>query len=105
MSRDLNPERLALLAERAERLGQIKDHPSWPELRALFEERRDKHYRNLTRQLLAGTAMDQRLIDRTAGFFHGAEWILDHPDQAEQSLKRALEKAERYRAITEEVTS
>lgn len=101
----LDPEKLAALAARAERLGRIKDHPSWHELRALFEERREKHYASLTSRLLAGAEIDQRQIDRTAGFFRGAEWILNNPDQAQDSLKRALEKAERLQAITEEVTS
>lgn len=100
-----DPERLAALTQRAERLGKIKEHESWAELRALFEERRDKHYKSLTSRLLAGAEIDQRHVDRTAGFFHGAQWILDHPDLAEASLKRALERAERLQAITEEVTS
>ena len=100
-----DPEKLARITERAARLGQLKEHPSWAELRALFEERRAKHYESLTRQLLAGAEIDQRHVDRTAGFFKGAEWILNNPDQAEDSLQRALEKAERLQALTEEVTS
>lgn len=101
----LDPERLAQLTERAHRLGKLKEHESWGELRALFEERRDKHYNGLLKQLLAGVEVDQRQIDRLAGFFKGAEWLLDNPDMAIDSLERALLKAERLQALTEEVNS
>ena len=100
----LDPVRVANLADRAARLGQLKDHDSWAELRTLFEERRAKHYKSLTDQLMAGSEIDQRYVDRTAGFFKGAQWILDNPDLAESSLASALRKAELLAGTTERGT-
>lgn len=96
-----DPDKVAALQERATRLGQLKTHPSWAELRALFEERRRKHYDNLARQLVAGAEIDQRYVDRMAGFFKGAQWLLDNPELAESSLKAALKKAELFEALHE----
>lgn len=101
----LDPDRLAAIADRAQRLSQLKQHESWQELRVLFEERRQKHFENLTSRLLAGAEVDQRHVDRLAGFFRGAQWILDNPDLAEASLEAALKKAERLQTIKEEVQS
>lgn len=100
-----DPDKVRALSDRASRLGKLKEHESWAELRALYEERKKKHFDALTRQLIAGTAVDQRYVDRMAGFFRGAEWLLDNPDMAEESLARALKKAERLQAITSEVTA
>lgn len=97
-----DPEKIADLTVLASRLGELKQHPSWGELRQLFENRRRKHFDLLARQLLAGNEVDQRYVDRMAGFFKGAEWILDHPDLAESSLKTALKRAELFEALTEE---
>ena len=99
----LDPEKLAQLTERAHRLGKLKEHESWAELRGLFEERRARHYERLQKQLLAGGEIDQRYIDRLAGFFKGAQWVLDNPEMAEKSLDSAIRKAELLQTITEEV--
>ena len=79
--------------DRAVRLGELREHPSWAELRAVLEERKAVYFRSLQRQLVSGSAVDQRYIDRVAGFFRGAEWILDNPDLAEKSLQAAVRKA------------
>lgn len=99
-----DPEKVARLQERAVRLGELKAHPSWAELRAVFEERRRKHFDSLTKQLVAGLDVDQRHVDRMAGFFKGAEFVLDFPDLAESSLETALKRVELFEALHEEVT-
>ena len=81
--------------DRAARLGELREHPSWAELRAVLEERKAVYFRSLQRQLVSGSAVDQRYIDRVAGFFKGAEWILDNPDLAEKSLQNAIKRATR----------
>ena len=80
--------------DRAARLGELREHPSWAELRAVLEERKAVHFRSLQRQLMAGYH-DQRYVDRMSGFFKGAEWILDNPDLAEKSLQNAIKRATR----------
>jgi hypothetical protein len=100
-----DPEKVAALAQRAQRLSKLKDHESWGELRALFEERQRKHFDNLTRQLLAGAEVDQRYVDRMAGFFRGAQWLLDNPEMAETSLRTALRRAELFQELQKEIAA
>ncbi|MBI3936400.1 MAG: hypothetical protein HY323_05440 [Betaproteobacteria bacterium] len=85
-----DPDELVRLSERAVKLQALADHPAWPELRARVEERRDKHMRSLLRRLTAGGALDQREIDRQAGFWKGALFVLDNPELAEKDLQNAI---------------
>jgi hypothetical protein len=78
---------------RTAKLSELKSHPSWAELLAILEERKTKRFGAVQRQLIEGVAIDQRYLDRLAGFFKGAEWILDNPDLSEQSLATAVKKA------------
>lgn len=102
---ELSPDRLADLRQRAARLSELKSHPSWAELRALLEERKSKRFGQVQRQLIDGVSVDQRYIDRMAGFFKGAEWILDNPDMAEHSLERAVSKAQMMGMLKEELVT
>lgn len=101
----LSADKLADLRTRAARLSELKSHPSWAELRSLLEERKARRFDQVTRQLVAGEPVDQRYIDRMAGFFKGAEWILDNPDMAEQSLERAIDKARLMGLLEKEMVS
>jgi hypothetical protein len=105
MPKPLSADQLAGLKVRAARLSELKSHPSWAELRALLEERKARRFGQVQRQLIDGLAVDQRYLDRLAGFFKGAEWILDNPDMAEQSLERAVEKALRQGVLSKEMVS
>lgn len=89
----IDAEVLARKKLRAARLAELRDHPSWAELQVVLNERRDRVFESMRRQLMAGEPADQRYIDRVAGFFVGAQWILDNPDMAENALERAVHKA------------
>lgn len=94
----MNEASLQVIADRARRLGSIKQHPAWPELREELgrkKARTQKSFqaRHFTSSHLAAP-VDQREIDFLNGFFAGAEWILDNPEQAEDTLKAALRKSE-----------
>jgi hypothetical protein len=105
MPKALSADKLAEIKVRAARLSELKSHPSWAELRALLEERKARRFGLLQRQLIDGIAVDQRYLDRLAGFFKGAEWILDNPDMAEQSLERAVERALREGLLGKELVA
>lgn len=105
MAKALDPDRVAALRERAAKLGELKQHPSWAELRQLLEERKSRRFQSMQRELIHGTPVDQRYVDRMAGFFKGAEWILDNPDMAEQSLERAVSKAQMMGLLEKEMVT
>lgn len=44
-----------------------------------------------------GESIDQRHIDRMAGYFKGMEDLLAKPDQLEHQLERALSRAELFK--------
>jgi len=91
----VDPDRLAALTNRAARLGELKETPAWTELRVQVQERKDAIYGAFLKRLQAGEPVDQREVDRTAGFFKGMETLLDYPDLADTRLRRALDRAER----------
>lgn len=99
-----DPEKVAQLQERATRLGELRAHPSWAELCEVVAEKKAARFEQLRKNLLSGEPVDQRYIDRLAGFFMGAEFVLERPDLAEASLATALKKAELFEALNEEVT-
>ena len=102
MARPPDPDKVAALRDRSVRLSELKDQPSWAELRSVLEERKAKTFEQIQRQLIEGVAIDQRWLDRVAGFYKGAEWILDNPDLTEQKLIVALKKSRLSEALTEE---
>ena len=94
MPKPISAEKLSALKTRTAKLSELKSHPSWAELHAVLEERKTKRFDAIQRQLIEGVPVDQRYLDRIAGFFKGAEWILGNPDQSEKSLAVAVQKAQ-----------
>lgn len=47
----------------------------------------------ITRRLMSGEEVSQREIDFQRGFYYGIEWILEHPEKAEENLERAARHA------------
>lgn len=90
----MDAEHVTQVKRRSSRLSELKDHPSWPELQAALDDRKEKTLTGITRQLMAGEPVDQRYLDRVAGFYVGAQWILDNPDLNERRLTAVLAKAE-----------
>lgn len=93
MAKPPDPNAVAALRDRTVKLSQLREHPSWAELQLVLEERKAKVFGTIQRQLIEGVEVDQRWIDRVAGFFKGAEWILDNPDMIEQKLEREVKRA------------
>ena len=89
----MDAEKLKVVGYRAQELGKLKDHASWPVLRQVVDAKLDRVQQSLLKRLMAGTSADQREIDRLIGFRAGALWVLDNPDKAEDSLNAALRKA------------
>lgn len=100
----ISDEKKKVLGDRARVLGKLKEHPSWEELRSEFERKRERHEKRVAGLIIARAEAPivQREIDYIAGFWAGAKWLLDTPDMAEESLKKALVKAERLRVASKE---
>jgi hypothetical protein len=94
MAKPVDHDELAFLAERSARLQKLTEYPEWAELRALTEERRDFYMTNLTKRLTNGSAVDQREIDRHAGFWKGALAVLEYPAAVEKKLETVLKRAQ-----------
>jgi hypothetical protein len=86
---------LAAKRDRAALLSSLKDNPAWVELRLIYEERRARQEKILLRSLMSGNPVDQRYIDRMAGYLDGMKDLLDDPGRSEDQFRRALERAER----------
>lgn len=89
------PDKVMSLTNRATVLAELKTLPAWEELGRVVAERKEAFYRSMTKRLIGGEEINQREIDRAAGYYEGLEDLLRAPDKAETRMKRALEKAER----------
>lgn len=88
--------RIRELGDRARELAKLMEHPSWDLLRLELDAKRSQFMARKTRELISGgihaDPVNQREIDYQRGFFAGAEWILNNPEMAEATLKKALER-------------
>jgi hypothetical protein len=85
----------AKVIDRGKKLAALQKTDGWAELRLMVAARKEKFSRNLADRLLVqGVAVDQREVDYRAGFFAGCEWLLGSVDHAEESLEKALVRAQ-----------
>lgn len=79
----------------AQDLAKLTEHPSWPVLRQVFADAREKAERKLSREMLSGgelvAPVDQRKVDYRRGFLRGCQAVLDHPELAQHAFEKALE--------------
>jgi hypothetical protein len=98
--------KLLELGERAQELGKLTEHPSWPVLREEFARKRARTEKALFSQFMSGgaetKAVNQRYLDYWRGFFEGCEWLLSNPEMAETTLETALRKARELEARQQE---
>lgn len=90
----MDKNKLAEIGKQAERLGELKQHPSWRLLTDIFEAKRLRYFESVTKHAIqSGKLPDD--FDYKRGFFAGAAYILAHPENAESMFEAALKKAER----------
>lgn len=81
------------ITDRAARLAALARADGWQELRAEAQRKKEKQIRVLSTSLLSGKSVDQREIDKIVYFWKGVDWILANPEQAEDSIEKALRKS------------
>lgn len=95
----MNEDATRELQQRQVRLTALTLHPSWEELRSEFDRKKARQEKQLLSELLRGEPLDQRRIDWFRGFWQGAEWILNNPEMAERSFKRAFDQGSAIEAL------
>lgn len=99
------PEKLAELNARAAQLGKLKEAPGWTILVEIAEREERKYFDQQLKKLKRGEEVDQQDARAHAIAFDLVRYLLAHPEKAEATLSRAIEKAERLGLIREEVAS
>src|SRR5690348_13502248 len=89
----VSAEKETLLRERQERLTSLANHPGWAQLKQVFAARKEAHVKSVAAKLIAGEEIQQRELDRIHGWWAGCQWLINNPDMAESSLKKALAAA------------
>lgn len=90
----MNADTAQVLAQRAQRLAALTQHPSYREWCDEMDRRVERDQRRLVADVTSGKPVDQRLIDYTRGFWAGMRYALNVPDKAEDTLERALRQTE-----------
>lgn len=86
-------DKIKVLGDRALGLGSIREHRGWKALREEFERKKERHVKTFTSNCITGAdPVNQREVDMMRGFWAGCQWLLDNPEQAEETLDRALRK-------------
>ena len=63
-------------------------------MKLVIEKKRDKMVGLLSKSILGGKAVDQRVLDYERGFWDGAMSVVNRPDNAEVELNAALKRLE-----------
>lgn len=102
--RPIDPDKLATITENAAKLGQLKTQPGWQVLTTIYQREEKRYFDAQFRKMRNGEPVDQEEIRAHRLAFDLVDYLLKHPEKAEATLSRALERAERLGAIREEVT-
>jgi hypothetical protein len=75
-------------------LAQLLEHPAWPILRKVSEERKRRHFQDIAAALIAGVDVSKDLIEWKRGYFSGMKFLLDRPQAKAKELEKELRKRE-----------
>ena len=81
------------IAEDAKVFGELQEQRGWQRLIARLDKERAEYLLDIAKRLLDGYQVDQREIDFMAGFYKGADYVLRHPQKAEESFEKAARLA------------
>lgn len=95
MPRAPSADEVEAARERAARLAPLKESLAWKELRVVVAERQERHQKMLMRHLLSGKPVDQRYIDRMAGYLDGMNDLLNDPEKSDNDFVSALSRYEK----------
>lgn len=87
-----NP-RVHRVIEEARLYDSLRENVAWQKLAQRVRDDKDRYFASIARRLMSGAKVDQREVDYMRGFYFGARWIIEHPEEAEKSLERAARAA------------
>lgn len=67
----------------------LREHAGWRRLLELVQGDKSRFLGNIARRLMSGQEVSQREIDFHRGFYAGAQWIIERPEEAEANLEKA----------------
>lgn len=97
-----DPEKVRDLAERARQFAELKDQPGWQQLEALVAREEDRYWANQMQLLKRRQETDPFEQAVMAETYDRLRWLFAHPDKAEETLRRAIDKAERWQQYQKE---
>lgn len=97
-----DPDKVRQLGDTAARLARLKDEAGWADLRAIAERTQKRYWDDQTRRLRNGEQIDHHDTRAHQLAFDLVDYLLAHPEKAETTFKRALDRAERWGQIQEE---
>lgn len=71
----------------------LRENDAWKRLAQRVREDRDRYLTGVAGRLMAGKDVSKEEIAYMRGFYFGAKWIIEHPEEAEKSLERAARAA------------
>jgi hypothetical protein len=77
----------------------LRENEAWQRLAQRVREARDRYLTDVARRLMSGREVSKEEIAYMRGFYYGARWIIEHPEEAEKSLERAARAAWRMAAL------
>lgn len=93
------PNDISRKGDLARELKKLTEHRSWPVLKALWAEEKERLVRATARAMFSGNEtlkeVDQRMIDYRRGYLRGVDDVLNAPDRAVLMFEKAVETEEK----------
>lgn len=70
-------------------IASLADHPGWPILQQLAEQKQERRLKTISSHLLSGADPNMRDIDVERGERAGANWLLRQPADARKRIEKA----------------
>lgn len=92
-SRMREDPKVAAVVNEAHMLDGLREHAGWRRLAERVRASEKGWMESLARRLMRGDKIPSEEIDFHRGFYSGARWIIEHPEQAEAALEQAAQEA------------
>ena len=74
-------------------MGDLEEHVGWKRLREIAQREKDKFLEGFARRLMAGVRVESDEVAFHRGFYYGAQWIVEYPEEAVKSLQSLSRRA------------
>ena len=81
------------IRDKARDFALLKEQPGWQQLIKMLEREQEEWLLDLAKRLFDGEEVAPEEIKFMAGFYRGADYVLRHPEVAEDSFVKAARRA------------